>query len=138
MLSTMNHRARLRRQTIILCRHDLLDALFTARFFACSRFFPLHLATKDNFMRILSGLIRMITGLAIMGMAVYVYITNQEALEGTKEVSVVIIGQELVATPQHIIIGLITAAAIGGLIELLGIFTLVRKPKPASDPSKAG
>lgn len=89
-------------------------------------------------MRIISGFIRIITGLAIMGMAIYIYITNHEALEGTKEVTVMIIGQELVATPQHIIIGLITAAAIGGLIELLGIFTLVRKPKPASDPLKAG
>ena len=79
----------------------------------------------------------MITGLAIMGMAAYVYLMNQEALEGTKEVAVMILGQELVATPQHIIIGLITAAAIGGLIELLGILTLVRKPKPASDPSKS-
>ena len=88
-------------------------------------------------MRLISGLIRIITGLAIMGMAVYVYITNHEALEGTKEVTVVIIGQELVATPQHIITGLITAAAIGGLIELLGLFTLVRKPKPASNLSKA-
>ena len=89
-------------------------------------------------MRIISGFISIITGLAIMGMAIYIYITNHEALEGTKEVTVMIIGQELVATPQHIIIGLITAAAIGGLIELLGIFTLVRKPKPASDPLKAG
>jgi hypothetical protein len=87
-------------------------------------------------MRIISGLIRMITGLAIMGMAGYVFMMNQEALEGTKEVTVVILGQDLVATPQHIIIGLITAAAIGGLIELLGILTLVRKPKPASNLSK--
>ena len=91
---------------------------------------------KDQYMRIISGLIRIITGIAIMVMAAYVFITNQEALEGTKEVTIVIIGQELVATPQHIIIGLITTAAIGGLIELLGIFTLVRKPKPASAPSK--
>jgi hypothetical protein len=87
-------------------------------------------------MRVISGLIRIITGLAIMGMAAYVYLTNQEALEGTKEVTVIIFGQELVATPPHLIIGLITAAAIGGLIELLGIFTLVRKPKSASAPSK--
>jgi hypothetical protein len=92
---------------------------------------------EGHFMRIISGLIRMITGLTIMGMAVYVYISNQEALEGTKEVTVMIIGQEIVATPQHIIIGLITAAALGGLIELFGIFTLVRKPKPASEPSKS-
>lgn len=81
-------------------------------------------------MRILSGLIRIITGLAIMGMAVHVYLVHQESLQGSDPVTVMIVGQEITATPQHLIIGLITAAAIGGLIELLGIFTLVRKPKP--------
>lgn len=81
-------------------------------------------------MRILSGLIRMITGLAIMAMALHVYLSHQTLLHGEDPVTVVIVGQELTATPTAIIIGLITAAAIGGMIELLGIFTLVRKPKP--------
>ena len=81
-------------------------------------------------MRIVSGLIRMITGLAIMAMAVHVYLSHQDQLQGSDPVTVVIVGQELTATPQQIIIGLIVAAAIGGLIELLGIFTLVRKPIP--------
>lgn len=81
-------------------------------------------------MRILSGLIRIITGLAIMAMTLYVYLGNQTQLEGTDPVTMVIVGQEITATPTQIIIGLITAAAVGGLIELLGIFTLVRKPKP--------
>lgn len=88
-------------------------------------------------MRILSGLIRMITGLAIMGMALYVYLTNQAQLEGSDPVTVVIIGQEFTAAPQQIIIGLITAAAIGGMIELLGIFTLVRKSTPPQDQQTA-
>jgi hypothetical protein len=85
-------------------------------------------------MRVISGLIRIITGLAIMGMAGYIYLANQQALEGTREVTVVIAGQEVTAMPQTIIIGLIAAAAVGGLIELLGIFTLVRKPRPATPP----
>lgn len=85
-------------------------------------------------MRILSGLIRMITGLAIMGMALHVYLANQAQLEGSDPVTVVIVGQEITATPQQLIIGLITVAAIGGMIELLGIFTLVRKPKPPATP----
>ena len=85
-------------------------------------------------MRIISGLIRMITGLAIMAMALYVYLANQTQLEGVDPVTVVIFGQELTATPTHIMIGLITAAAVGSLIELLGIFTLVRKPKPPTEP----
>jgi multisubunit Na+/H+ antiporter MnhB subunit len=79
-------------------------------------------------MRIVSGLIRVITGLAIMAMALYVYLGNQAQLEGTDPVTVVIVGQELTATPTQILIGLIAAAAVGGMIELLGIFTLVRKP----------
>lgn len=88
-------------------------------------------------MRIISGLIRIITGLAIMAMALYVYLANQAQLEGTDPVTVIILGQEITAPPQQIIIGLITAAAVGGLIELLGIFTLVRKPKPAAKPAQA-
>lgn len=91
-------------------------------------------------MRIISGFIRMITGLAIMAMALYVYLGNQAQLEGTDPVTVVIVGQEITASPQQIIIGLITAAAIGGMIELLGIFTLVRKPQqpqPEGQPPAA-
>lgn len=87
-------------------------------------------------MRIISGLIRMITGLAIIAMAVYVYLANQAQLEGTDPVTVVIVGQEITATPQQIITGLIIAGAVGGLIELLGIFTLVRKPKTAAAPAQ--
>ncbi len=85
-------------------------------------------------MRIISGLIRIITGLAIMAMAVNIYLANRIQLEGTDPVTVLILGQEITATPTQIIIGLITAAAIGGMIELLGIFTLVSKPKPKPDP----
>ena len=85
-------------------------------------------------MRVISGLIRILTGLAIMAMAAYVYLAHHESLQGTDPVTVVIAGQEITAAPQHIIIGLITAAAIGGLIELLGIFTLVRKPLPPPTP----
>ncbi len=80
-------------------------------------------------MRILSGLIRIITGLGIMGMALYVYLAHQQSLQGSDPVTVLIAGQELTATPQQIIIGLIAAAAVGGMIELLGIFTLVSKPE---------
>ena len=87
-------------------------------------------------MRILSGVIRIITGLAIMAMVLYVYLGNQAQLEGTDPVTVEIVGQEFTAPPTQIIIGLIAAAAVGGLIELLGIFTLVRKPKPPTEPVK--
>lgn len=84
-------------------------------------------------MRIISGLIRIITGLAIMAMALYVYLANQAQLAGTDPVTVIILGQEITAPPEQIIIGLVIAAAIGGMIELLGIFTLVRRPKPAAE-----
>lgn len=88
-------------------------------------------------MRIISGLIRMITGLAIMAMAVHIYLSHQTLLQGEDPVTVVIVGHEITATPSAIIIGLITAAAIGGLIELLGIFTLVHKPKQKAEPPPA-
>lgn len=88
-------------------------------------------------MRVLSGLIRIITGLAIMAMALQVYLSHQTQLSGDDPVTVVIVGQEITAAPQQIIIGLITAAAIGGMIELLGIFTLVRKAQPRTEPPAA-
>jgi hypothetical protein len=84
-------------------------------------------------MRKISGLIRIVTGLAIMALAVHIYLDHRIQLEGTDPVTVVILGQEITATPSQIIIGLIAAAAVGGMIELLGIFTLVSKPKPKSD-----
>jgi hypothetical protein len=94
-----------------------------------------HHGTLGFFMRIVSGLIRIITGLAVMAMAAHVYLANRVPLEGSDPVTVVIVGQEITATPTQIIIGLITTAAIGGMIELLGIFTLVHKPKTATKPT---
>ncbi len=82
-------------------------------------------------MRIISGLIRIITGLAVMGMAGFIYISNQEQLSGTKEVTVSIMGHEMTALPNHIIIGLCFAGAAGLVIELLGVWTLIRKPQLA-------
>ena len=81
-------------------------------------------------MRTLSGLIRVITGLAIMAMALHVYLTHHTLMEGADNVTVLILGQEITTTPTRLVIGLVTAAAIGGMIELLGILTLVTKPKP--------
>lgn len=88
-------------------------------------------------MRKISGLIRIITGLAIMAMAMHIYLSNRIQLEGTDPVTVVMLGQEITATPSQIIIGLIAAAAVGGMIELLGIFTLVSRPKPKPDQQPA-
>jgi hypothetical protein len=86
-------------------------------------------------MRIISGLIRIITGLAIMGFAGFIYFTNQEQLSGSKETTVSIFGQSITTTPENIIIGLGVAGVIGLLIEMLGVWTLVRKPSaPSSAP----
>jgi hypothetical protein len=81
-------------------------------------------------MRLISGLIRIVTGVVIMGMAMFLYLSNQEQLTGTKEVSVSLFGIEITAMPQEIILGLCFAGAVGIMIELLGVWTLIRKPKP--------
>jgi hypothetical protein len=79
-------------------------------------------------MRIISGLIRIITGLAIMGFSAFIYTTNQTALSGTKETTVSIFGQSITTAPENILIGLGVAGVIGLLIEMLGIWTLIKKP----------
>jgi hypothetical protein len=81
-----------------------------------------------NVMRIISGLIRVVTGLAVMGMALFVYLSNLEQLSGSKEVTLSIMGLEITALPQQIIIGLCFAGAAGLVIEFLGVWTLARKP----------
>lgn len=83
-------------------------------------------------MRFLSGLIRIVAGLGIMGMALFVYVANQDKLTGDTEVTMVIVGQQITAMPQQIIIAQVVMAAIGALIVVLGVVTLVRKPRPAA------
>ena len=85
-------------------------------------------------MRILSGLIRILAGLGIMGMALFVYVANQDKLTGDAEVTMEIAGQQITALPEQIIIAQIVMAVIGALIAVLGVVTLVRKPKPAAQP----
>jgi hypothetical protein len=82
-------------------------------------------------MRIISGLIRVFTGLAIIGMAMFIYISHQGQLVGSKEITISILGREITALPYQIIIGLCFAGAVGLVIELLGVWTLVRKPQLA-------
>ena len=81
-------------------------------------------------MRIISGIIRILAGLGIMGMALFVYVANQDKLTGDNEVTMEIVGQQITALPEQIIIAQIVMAVIGALIAVVGVVTLVRKPKP--------
>ncbi len=81
-------------------------------------------------MRLVSGSIRIVTGLAIIGMSMYTYISNKEALSGTSDVTVFIFGQAITAAPQNIFIGICLAGLVGVMIELLGVWTILRKAKP--------
>ena len=85
-------------------------------------------------MRIISGIIRILAGLGIMGMTLFVYVANQDQLAGDSQVTLTIVGQEITAMPQQLVLAQIVLAVIGALIVLLGIVTLVRKPKPAAVP----
>ncbi len=88
-------------------------------------------------MRIVSGLIRILAGLSVMGMALYVYVANQDQLVGDSAVTMEIVGQQITAMPQQIIIAQVVMAVIGALIAVLGAVTLVRKPKPAAPAGSA-
>ena len=82
-------------------------------------------------MRMLSGYIRIITGTGIMMIAAMIYLMNREKLVGSDPIDVTFFGITFNATPQQVIIGLIFAGVVGAMIELLGIFTILRKPKSA-------
>lgn len=88
-------------------------------------------------MRFISGLIRIVAGLGIMGMALFVYVANQQQLAGESAVTLEIVGQQITAMPQQIIIAQIVMAVIGALIAVLGVVTLVRKPRPAAPATSA-
>jgi multisubunit Na+/H+ antiporter MnhC subunit len=79
-------------------------------------------------MRIFSGLLRILLGLGVMGFALYIYLLHQGELSGDKPTPVSLLGQEIVAEPQEIIIGIAAAGFIGLLLFLAGIVTLLRKP----------
>ena len=88
-------------------------------------------------MRFISGLIRIVAGLGIMGMVLFVYVANQDKLTGDTEVTMEIAGMHITALPEQIIIAQIVMAVIGALIAVLGVVTLVRGPKPAAPAGSA-
>lgn len=91
-------------------------------------------------MRIMSGLLRILLGLGVAGFALYIYLLHQVELSGDKPVQVSLVGQEIEAEPQAIIIGIGAAGFIGLLLFLAGIVTLLRKPAapPPAGPSTDG
>jgi hypothetical protein len=86
-------------------------------------------------MRLISGLLRILLGLGVMGFAGYIYLINQGELSGDDPVMVSILGHEIGAEPQAIIIGIGAAGFIGLLLFMAGIITLLRKP---AAPAPAG
>jgi hypothetical protein len=85
-------------------------------------------------MRYISGLLRILLGLGVAGFAAYIYLLHQGELSGEKPVLVSLVGQEIEAEPQAIIIGIGAAALIGLLLALAGIITMLRKP-PSPAPA---
>jgi multisubunit Na+/H+ antiporter MnhC subunit len=91
-------------------------------------------------MRYISGLMRILLGLGVAGFAAYIYLIHQGELSGDKPVMVSLVGKEIDAEPQAIIIGIAAAGFIGLLLFLAGIVTLLRRPAaPApADPATEG
>jgi hypothetical protein len=86
-------------------------------------------------MRFISGLLRMVLGLGVMGFAAYTYFLHHVALSGDQTVQLTLVGQEISAEPQAIIVGIGAAGLIGLLLFLFGMVTLFRKP---AAPAPAG
>jgi hypothetical protein len=86
-------------------------------------------------MHYISGLLRILLGLGVAGFAAYIYLLHQGELAGDKPVQVSLVGQEIEAEPQAIIVGIGAAALIGLLLALAGIVTLLSKP---AAPAPAG
>lgn len=86
-------------------------------------------------MRYISGLLRIVLGLGVMAFAGYIYLVHHGELSGDKLTTVSLLGQEIVAEPEAILIGIGAAGLIGLVMSLAGIVTLLRKP---AAPAPAG
>jgi hypothetical protein len=85
-------------------------------------------------MRFISGLLRIMLGLGVMSFAGYVYLVHRNDLSGDKPVLVSLLGHEIDAEPQAIMVGIGAAGLIGFLLLVAGIVTLLHQP-PAPEPT---
>ncbi|MBA3937596.1 MAG: hypothetical protein H0X38_09045 [Planctomycetes bacterium] len=86
-------------------------------------------------MNILSGLLRLLAGSAVLAMAGWVWSTNHARLierggQGTLD----LFGQEIPLTSDTLLVAVGLAGALGLLLVILGLITCFRRPVPAVQP----
>jgi hypothetical protein len=91
-------------------------------------------------MRMVSALLRMLFGIAVMSTAWFVYSVHQSALGGAKPITVELFGNQFVAEPKMLAVGIGGAGFIGLILFLAGIYTALRKPAAdvATERAKTG
>lgn len=94
-------------------------------------------------MKYLSGIIRIILGCVVIGVAGYVYLANGSQMSADKPVAIEVLGQRIETTTGNVAVGIVACGAVGLLIIVFGIATMLRKtpaqaatkpPDPAANP----
>jgi hypothetical protein len=88
-------------------------------------------------MRFVSGILRLLCGTAIVVVAAFVYLVNQDAIIGDHPGQIALFGTPIEADPRSILIGIAAAAVIGLLLALFGVWTIVHKPAPTAIPPRS-
>ncbi len=86
-------------------------------------------------MNILSGLLRLIAGSAVLAMAGWVWFINHERLiERGGQGTIELFGQEIPLTSDTLLVAVGVAGSLGLLLIILGLMTCFRRKAPAAQP----
>ncbi|MBA2479217.1 MAG: hypothetical protein H0V44_01040 [Planctomycetes bacterium] len=76
-------------------------------------------------MRLLSGIIRIVSGVIVMALAAYVHLTAQDEIADGKT-KAFLFGHEVDLPPEMLLNVVLAVGAIGALVVVYGVVTLVR------------
>ena len=74
-----------------------------------------------------SGISRIIAGLAVIGVAAFVYFSNRAKLAGSDTVLIDLFGSQMQASPGQLNLAFGAAMLVGVVLVLLGIAGLLRR-----------
>jgi hypothetical protein len=80
-------------------------------------------------MKYISGILRIVTGLAVVGMAIFVYTTNKNTLDLGGDQRLVLFGKQINASPNVVMIVICILGLVGFLVAILGLVTMLKKNK---------
>jgi hypothetical protein len=95
-------------------------------------------------MSVFIGLLRIVVGIAVLGLAGKVYFEHRLELAGTKDIMVDIVGFRFISNPQLLVLGIGIGGLIGVLALCAGIYGATHwpdrereRPKPAAPKAAA-